>query len=128
MLEVTDDAEWKAMQPLVQKVADLRRETTFGGMGRGMFGRGGPGGGGNAQSADQGQQRRWGGAGAPSPEADALLKAIESKASKAELKAAMDKYLAARKVKLAALQQAQDDLRKVLTTRQEALAMTNGLL
>src|SRR5439155_16030741 len=36
-LEVKDDAEWKALEPLVQKVMDLRRES-FGGMGRGMFG------------------------------------------------------------------------------------------
>src|SRR5664279_3296926 len=50
VLEVTDDAEWKAMQPLVQKVMDLRRES-FSGMGRGMFGRGGPRGGDNAQPA-----------------------------------------------------------------------------
>ncbi len=42
MLEVTDDSEWKAMEPLVQKVMDLRRES-FSGMGRGMFGRGPPG-------------------------------------------------------------------------------------
>src|SRR5664279_6647823 len=51
VLEVTDDAEWKAMQPLVQKVMDARRDS-FGGMGRG-FGRGGPRGGGNTQPADQ---------------------------------------------------------------------------
>ena len=90
-LEVTDDAEWKAMQPLVQKVMDARRDT-FSGMGRGMFGRGGPRGGNNAQPADQqGQQRRGGFGGAPNPDADALQKAIDSKASKAELKAALDK-------------------------------------
>ena len=112
VLEVTDDAEWKAMQPLVQKVMDLRRDS-LSGMGRGMFGRG-PRGGDNAQQGDQGQQRRGGFGGTPSPEADALQKAIDSKASKAELKAA--------------LEQAQADLRKVLTTRQEALAALNGLL
>jgi len=126
-LEVTDDAEWKAMQPLVTKVMDLRREA-MSGMGRGMFGRGGPRGGDNAQPADQGQQRRGGFFGTPSPEAEALQKAIDSKASKAELKAALDKYLAARKANQAALEQAQADLRKVLTSRQEALATLNGLL
>ena len=30
VLEVTDDTEWKAMQPLVQKVVDLRRESLSG--------------------------------------------------------------------------------------------------
>ena len=126
VLEVTDDTEWKAMQPLVQKVVDLRRES-FSGRGRGMIGRGAQGGG-NAQPGDQGQQRRGGVSGTPNPEADALQKAIDSKASKAELKAALDKYLASRKAKQAALEQAQADLRKVLTTRQEALAAMNGLL
>jgi len=130
VLEVTDDAEWKAMQPLVQKVMELRRDS-FGGMGRGMFGRGGPRGGNNGQPADQqGQQRRGGGfgGGTPNPDADALQKAIDSKASKAEIKAALDKYVASRKAKQAAMEQAQADLRKVLTSRQEAIATLNGLL
>ena len=127
VLEFTDDAEWKAVQPLVQKVMDARRDT-MSGMGRGMFGRGGPGGGGNAQPADQqGQQRRGGFGGAPNPDADALQKAIDSKASKAELKTALDKYLASRKTKQAALEQAQADLCKVLTNRQQAIAALNGL-
>jgi hypothetical protein len=126
MLEVTNDDEWKALQPLVQKVVDLRREA-FGGMGRGMFRRG-PRGGDNAQGGDQGQQRRGGMFGGSSPEADALQKAIESKASKAEMKAALDRYVASRKAKQAALEQAQADLRKVLTGRQEAIATLNGLL
>jgi hypothetical protein len=130
VLEVTDDSEWKAMEPLVQKVMEARRDT-MGGMGRAMFGRGGRGGGGNAQPGDaQGQQgpRRGMFGGAPNPDAEALQRAIDSKASKAEIKAALDKYVASRKVKQAALEQAQDDLRKVLTSRQEAIATLNGLL
>ena len=127
-LEVTDDAEWKAMEPLVQKVMDARRDT-MGGMGRGMFGRGGPGGGGNAQPADQqGQPRRGMFGGTPNPDADALQKAIDSKGSKAEIKAALDKYVASRKARQAALEQAQADLRKVLTSRQEAIATLRNLL
>jgi hypothetical protein len=130
-LEVTDDAEWKAMEPLVTKVMEARRDS-FGGMGRGMFGRGGPRGGNNGQPADaqgqQGQQRRGGFGGTPNPAADALQKAIDSKASKAEIKAALDKYIASRKASQAALEQAQADLRKVLTSRQEAIATLNGLL
>jgi hypothetical protein len=128
-LEFTDDAEWKAVQPLVQKVMDARRES-FTGMARGMMGggRNRGGGGDNAQPADQGKQPRGGMFGAPSPEADALQKAIDSKASKAEIKAVLDKYLASRKAKQAELEKAQADLRKVLTPRQEALAALNGLL
>lgn len=120
-LEVTDDAEWKAMQPLVQKVMDIRMES----MRRGM-GRGGRGGGNNGQPADQqGGQGRGGMSTTPNPDYDALQKAIDSKASKAELKAALEKYVTGRKARL---EQAQADLRKVLTSRQEAIATLNGLL
>ncbi len=131
-LEVKDDAEWQAIQPLVQKVMEARRDAfTGGGMGmRGMFG-GGRNRGGD-QGGDQGGQggRRGGmfGQMAPNPERDALQKAIESKAPKAEVKAALDKYIASRKAKQADLEKAQADLRKVLTARQEAIATLNGLL
>ena len=131
VLEVKDDAEWTALQPLVQKVTDARRDS-MAGMGRGMFGGrnrgGGNNGGNNAQPADQQGRGRGGMFGAPSPEADALQKAIDAKASKSEIKAALDKYVASRKTKQAELEKAQSDLRKVLTSRQEAIATLNGLL
>jgi spore coat protein CotH len=122
-LEVTNDEEWKVIEPLVQKVMDARM-SNMGGMGRGMFGGGRRGG--DNQGGDQGQQRRFGPP--PSPEAETLQKAIDAKASKAEVKAALDKYVAARKAKQAELEKAQDDLRKVLTARQEAIATVNGYL
>jgi hypothetical protein len=124
-MEVTDDAEWKAMEPLVQKVMEARM-ATMAGMGRGMFG--GRRGGGNNQGDQPQGQRRGGMFGAPSPEAEALQKAIDAKAPKAEIKAAMAKYTESRKAKEAELQKAQEDLRKVLTTRQEAIATLDGLL
>ena len=131
-LEVTDDTEWKAIEPLVQKVMETRRDAMGGMMGgRGMFGRGGGArqGGDNAAPGGGNQGARRGGMfGTPSPEAEALQKAIDAKASKAELKAALDKFVASRKVKQAALEKAQDDLRKVLTPRQEAIATLNGAL
>jgi hypothetical protein len=125
VLEIKDDAEWSAIQPLVQKVMDARREG-MSGMGRSMFRsrRGGD----NNQPGDQGGSRRSGFFGTPSPEAEALQKAIDAKAPKAEIKAALERYAAARKVKQAELEKVQADLRKVLTTRQEALATLNGLL
>jgi Spy/CpxP family protein refolding chaperone len=126
-LEVKDDAEWKALEPLVQKVMEIRRES-FSGMGRAMFGRGrGGGGGGGGGGADQGN-RRGGPFGQPSPEAETLQRAIESKASTAELKAALAKYVESRKAKQVELEKAQAELRKVLTVRQEAIATANGLL
>jgi hypothetical protein len=115
-LEITDDAEWKALEPLITKVGEARMASLSG---RGFGGRGGgPGG--------QGGGR--GGFGQPNPTADALQKAIDAKASNAETKAALDKFVADRKAKQAALEKAQADLRKVLTPRQEAIATLNGLL
>lgn len=122
-LEVTDDGEWKAIEPMVQKVMDARM-ASMSGMGRGMFR--GRRGGDNAGGGDQ--QPRRGPFGQPSPEADALQKAIDAKAPKAEVKAAMERFVAARKAKQAELEQAQADLRKVLTSRQEAIATLDGLL
>ena len=123
-LEVTDDAEWKAIEPIVGKVWDARM-ASMSGMGRGMFG-GRRRGGGDNNGGDQPQRR--GPFGQPSPEAEALQKAIDAKASKAEIKAALDKYVAVRKEKQAELEKAQEELRKVLTSRQEAIATLNGLL
>jgi hypothetical protein len=120
-LEITDETEWKAIQPLIQKVQDSRMAIGFGG--RGMFGRG-PRPGGDTQ----GDQRPAPSFGPPNPDADMLQKAVDSKASSAELKAALTKYVASRKVKQADLEKAQADLRKVLTARQEAIATLMGLL
>ena len=89
-----------------------------------MFGRRGRGG---DTGGDQGG-RRGGFFGQPSPEAEALTRAIEGKASNAELKAALAKFVEARKVKQAELEKAQTELRKVLSLRQEAVATQNGLL
>jgi hypothetical protein len=123
-LEVTDDSEWKALQPLVEKVMDARMAAGGGG-GRGMMGMRRGGGGGDNPPADGGA-RRFGPP--PSPEAEALQKAIDAKAPKAELKAAMAKYVESRKTKQAELEKAQEELRKVLSTRQEAIATVNGWL
>ena len=138
-MEVKDDSEWRAIKPLIQKVMDTQRAVFadrmrgamrgFGG-GRGG-GPGGPGGGGGDQGGDNGGRRRGGGGfggGEASAEAQALEKAVESKASASETKAALTKYLEARKAKEADLTKAQDELRKVLTVRQEAVATVNGLL
>src|SRR5690348_6887237 len=87
-LEVKDD-EWTALQPLIQKVMDAQRAVLadrMGGMFRGGRDRGGDNAGGGG---DNGGRRRggFGGFAEPSPEAEALQKAIESKASNSEMKA-----------------------------------------
>lgn len=119
-LEITDDNEWKAIEPLVTKVGEARMAVGFGG-GRGMMGRGRPGGDNNS-TAGRGMF------GTPNPDAEALQKALDAKAPNAEIKAALAKYQESRKAKQAALEKAQAELRKVLTPRQEAIAALNGLL
>lgn len=122
-MEVKDD-EWTALQPLIQKVMDAQRAVFADRMGG--F-RGGRGGGDNAGGgADNG--RRRGGFGEPSPEAEALQKAIESKASNSEMKAALAKYQESRKAKQTDLETAQANLKKVLSVRQEAILTAQGLL
>jgi len=132
-LEIKGDDDWKAIQPLIEKVADARREVGFGGGGF-AFGRGGGGrrGGGNADAQPNGSNQggRRGGfrGGELSPEAEELQKAIDSNASKDELKAKLAKYREARKDKEAKLAKAQEDLKKVLSVKQEAAAVLMGLL
>jgi len=123
-LEITDDAEWKAIQPLVEKVSAARMgRAAYAGFGRGGFGRGGRGGPGGGPGGGGG-----GFGGTPNPDVDALQKAIDGKASNAEMKAAITKFQDARKAKMADLEKAQAELRKVLSVRQEAIATASGLL
>jgi hypothetical protein len=130
-LGIKDDAEWKAIEPLITKVNEARRDamaSTF----RGFMGGGrGPGGGGSSSGGENGGDRgrsRGGFGGERSAEEEALAKAIEAKAPKAELKT---KMAAVRKVKEgqeAKLKEAQDNLKKVLTVEQEAAALQMGLV
>jgi len=66
--------------------------------------------------------------GQPSPESEALQKAIDDDAPAGQLKTLIAKLQAVHKEKQAKLAQAQENLRAILTTRQEAIAIMNGLL
>jgi hypothetical protein len=129
-LEITDDTEWNAIKPLIEKVSTAQRNIMadrargmFGGRNRGGGGGGNDNGGGNGGG---GGGNRFGGT--PSAEAESLRKAIDSKASNSELKTAIAKFVESRKTKQADLEKAQADLRKVLSVRQEAIATQIGLL
>jgi hypothetical protein len=127
-LGFTNDTEWNAIQPMVQKVMDARRDVGAGGMGR-LFGRGNRGGNNNNNGNNGGGQRRGGMfGGTPSPEAEALQKAIDDNAPTAQIKTALAKYETSQKDKQAKVTQAQEGLRKVLTVKQEAQATLLGLL
>lgn len=130
-IDVKSDEDWKnKIEPLVSKVTDAQRAAVTGG-GFGGFGRGGGGGGGGGGRGGGGA---GGGAGGgpggapPNPEREALTKAVEDKAPADEIKDKLAKYRESRKAKEAALEKAQDDLRKALSPRQEAGAVLAGLL
>jgi hypothetical protein len=122
-LGFTNDTEWNAVQPMVQKVMDARRDVGFGGgMGRMFRNR-------NRNNGDQaGGNNRPNFGPQPSQEAEALQKAVDDNAPTAQIKAALAKYQASQKAKQAKLVTAQENLRKVLNTKQEAQATLLGLL
>jgi len=136
-LEVTDDEEWKVIADRVAKVAELRRASGGGApMMLGAFGgRGGPppGGQGGGQAGAEGRGGRGpgvGGRGGPggNPELAALSTAVRDKLPDAEIKARLDRLRQSRKDSEAKLTKAQEELRAVLTVRQEATAVVFGLL
>jgi hypothetical protein len=119
-LDYTNDTDWDAVLPLVQKVLDAQTAVRAGQ--RGMFGggrnRGGGGGGGRGGNAVQ----------TPNPEQEALQNALDQGAPAAQIKDLLARYKAAQKAKQAKLDAAQADLKAVLTTRQEAAAVLMGLV
>jgi hypothetical protein len=124
-LGITNDTDWSAIQPLVQKVMDAQRDLRGGGGMGGMFGRGNRGG--NNNNGQQANGRGNFGA-PPNPTADALQQAIDSDAPAGQIKDLLAKYQASQKDKQATLTAAQNDLRAVLTVKQEAQATLMGLL
>ncbi len=130
-LSVPHEDEWNVIEPRIQKVLDARRETGFGGL-SGMvnvFSRGG-GSGAGPGGGERGGGRRglFGSAAAPSPEEEALTQAVATNAPNTVLKATIAQVQEARKAKQAKLEAAQEELRQVLSIRQEAIAVTLGLL
>ncbi len=138
--DVQDNAEWQAISDRIAKVMDARRALGGlggGGGGPGMGLAGGPPPGGGPPPAEPGaggqnqRQFRPGPGGfnrEPAVELTALRKAVDAKAPAAEIKAKLAELRAARKAKEAALEQAQEDLRQILSARQEAVAVMAGLL
>ncbi|KAF0180883.1 MAG: protein product from transcript [Limisphaerales bacterium] len=150
--DVKDDAEWKLISERIAKVMDTRRAA--GGMGGGPGLGGGPGGpggqrgfgGGRPSGGDdsggpnggrppQGERGQGGPGGGPGgfnrqadPEAEALQKSLEAKAPTEEIKAKLAKLRDARRAKEAQLDKAQEELRQILSVRQEAVAVAAGLL
>jgi hypothetical protein len=115
---VTDDAEWSLISARITAVMELRRTTGAMG-GFGGFRGGGAGG-------DTGRANRGGRTG--NPELESLRSALTDNMPDAEIKARLDHYREVRKQNEEKLAKAQEDLKAVLTVRQEAIAVTMGLL
>ena len=122
-LEVPDDEEWKLISTRVMKVSELRRAS---GGGMAFGGRGGPPPGGAGGGGDRTSSRGTRGGGPP--EMELLSSALRDKLPDAEIKMRLDRLREARKANEANLAKAQDELRAVLSVRQEAVAVMFGLL
>ena len=141
------DDEWKIMQPRIEAVQQLQRQS--GGRGPGMFGPGGPGGGPNGFGPGGpggpgaggpppgGPDGAGPGPGGPQEQAQSetqqrqrdLSEALQNKdASPDDVKAKVAALRDARSRAKAQLSQAQEELRGVLTLRQEAFLVTFGIL
>jgi hypothetical protein len=120
------DEEWKALAPKVEKVMTLSREGR-GGMGFGMGGPGGRRGGRGAASQPAAEP--------PVPQTEtgkaalALQTVLDNKDAKpAEIKTALKGLRDARAKAKTDLEAAQKELREVVTVRQEAILVVDGLL
>jgi hypothetical protein len=126
-LDFTNDTEWDAVKPLVEKVVAAQADVRSSQM-RGMFGGRNRGQNGNNNGGNNNNNRPRGGFGQQSPEAEALQKAIDDNAPSSQVKDLLAKYKASQKGKQSKLESAQDDLKKVLNTKQEAQAYLLGLV
>ena len=107
------DAEFKAIQPLIEDIQEKQREARTGG--RSFAGFGGFG----------GRSGRGGDRDAGNPEMSALQKAIKSGNN---IEAKLSAFRKARAKKEAVLKKSQETLKSVLTIKQEAVAVTIGLI
>ena len=124
-LDFTNNVEWDAVKPLVQKVLDARRDVGMGGGMRALFGGGNRGG---DQAGGNNRPRGGGMFGSPSAEEEALTKALEDNAPAAQIKDLLAKLKASKVAKQAKLEATQDALKAVLTSKQEAQAYTLELV
>ena len=108
------EAEWKVIGPKFTALTELNMSSRgFGGFG-GFGGRGGRGG-------DRGGDR-------PVTAQSKLRDALEDGASASEIKELMAAYRKEKAENAAKLKRAQEDLRQLLTLKQEARAVVDGLL
>jgi hypothetical protein len=112
LMEITDDDEWNVIAERVTRVGELRRDLATPASARGPV--------------SVGDKNRRSASGRP--EQDALRVAIVEKLPDAEIKSRLARMHDIHRQNEVKLAKAQDDLRAVLTIRQEAVAVMAGLL
>jgi hypothetical protein len=129
-MDVKDDAEWKAIEGQIGKVMDAARDVRANEMSgfRSFRGSRSSSDSSSSSSDSSSSRRRSSFFGEPSPEVEALQKAVDDKASSDEIQAKLSALRKANKNKQAKLDKAQADLKAILTPRQEAVAVLDGLL
>ncbi len=135
-----DDDAWKVIEPRLTKVMELNRQTMSGGMFgmRGMrgtrAGRGGDQGDRGGRAGQQGDRPRFPGQEDREPTAvekaaETLSTTLENESASADtIKQQLTALRAAREKAKQELAAAQQDLRQILTVRQEAVLVLNGML
>ncbi len=130
LLEVKNDDEWKLISARMEKVREARDKVrALSGDFRLLFSRGNEGGG-DQGGGDRNRGRGPGGfgGGTPNPEAEAFSKAVQNKAPTEELKQRMARVRDARKAAEAEYDKLSEELRQLLTVRQEATLVAIGTL
>ncbi|MEN9574683.1 MAG: hypothetical protein RL514_2538 [Verrucomicrobiota bacterium] len=131
LLDVKNEDEWKLIFARIEKVTEAQREVRgLNGDMRLLFSRSTGDQPAAAPGGDTGGRTRGPGGfgGTPNPDSEALSKAVTTKAPTDELKQRLAKVRDARKAAEAKYDKAADDLRQVLTVRQEATLVAVGLL
>lgn len=115
-----NDEEWSVLQPLIEKVTEKQRDASTRSFGFG----GRPPGGGSNGGGDSSRPERAG-----SAEREALRTALQNEgASSEEIKAKLAAVREIRKKSTAELATAREELKKVVTVRQEAVLVSMGIL
>lgn len=128
-MDVSDENEWKVLEAAITKVLDARQamgNSRGGAMARGGGRRNNNNADANGGGTTNAAPRRGGGT--PDADMEALQAALDAKAPADEIKAKLGKVRDSAKAKEAKLVSAQSDLQKLLTPRQEAVAVTLALL
>ena len=113
-LEVTDDAEWEVIAERINRVIELRQNVSGGAGLRGV------------PSVDKAKRNGQSDTGRPGQ--DSLRTAVRDRLPDAEIKSRLALMHAMHEQTEARLAKAQEELRSVLSIRQEAVAVVSGLL